>query len=585
LGASNWGGQAPSYSDDAFIANSGTASIATNSVACNSLTLSNSSTLNMLNGGFSSSYFGLIVDGDSSVQMSGGNFFLEGYIGYTGRGTFNQSGGTCNVSFGQLMLGNNVGSSGTFNLSGSGQLISGGLTVSSTGTGNFVQSGGTVSLGAIYSLFVDGTGTTVYRLSNGQLSAYTETMGDGSTGSFIQSGGTNTVTDYLQLAHAPGSFGSYSLNGGLLILPQLIQGSGSAVFNFNGGTLQAGSGGFATLVPMTLGNSGGGATFDTAGHAMGISGSLAGPGNLNVAGTGILSLTQDNTFSGVTLVSGGTLRVQSTLALQQSTLDTNGAGNVGFQSITSATLGGLTGNGSLNLVSRIGGLHPVLSPLALSVGNNDESTTYSGFMTGPGSLIKIGLGTLDLRNAESYSGSTTVNQGELLVNGSLTSPVTVNSGATIGGAGSLSSVIVNAGGHLAPGDSPGTLTLSGSLSLLTGAVMDYELATPLTGDEVSMPTSLLSLNGQQFSDFNISPLAGFGDGTYTLIDAGSISGGLGNNVSGAINGHTATLSIHGNDVVLTVVSEPGTLLLLAANVFACASGLCFRRRGWPRKQA
>jgi hypothetical protein len=173
-----------------------------------------------------------------------------------------------------------------------------------------------------------------------------------------------------------------------------------------------------------------------------------------------------------------------------------------------------------------------------------------------------------------------VSQGTLVVNGSLVSPVTVNGSGVLSGTGSLSSVMVNSGGHLAPGNSPGTLTLSGSLTLMSGALMGYELGTPANSDLVLMPTGLLALNGQQFSDFNFTPLGGFAPGTYMLIDAGSISGGLGANTSGTINGLSASLALQGNDLVLNVVPEPGTFPLLAAGIVAIlATGLTLRRFG------
>ena len=58
---------------------------------------------------------------------------------------------------------------------------------------------------------------------------------------------------------------------------------------------------------MTLGTSGGGATFDTAGYAVTLSGSLSGPGGLTKVDSGTLVLAAANTYSGNTLVSGGTL--------------------------------------------------------------------------------------------------------------------------------------------------------------------------------------------------------------------------------------------------------------------------------------
>ena len=143
------------------------------------------------------------------------------------------------------------------------------------------------------------------------------------------------------------------------------------------------------------------------------------------------------------------------------------------------------------------------------------SGSYSGPIGGNGSLVKDGSGTLLLSGSSTYTGGTTVNGGMLEVDGSLASLVTVNSGAVLSGTGSLTSVVVNPGGHLDPGDGPGTLNLSGSLTLLAGAVMDYELDTPSTSDEILMSSGSLVLSGQQFSDFNFTWTAKFGPGPTT----------------------------------------------------------------------
>jgi hypothetical protein len=98
-----------------------------------------------------------------------------------------------------------------------------------------------------------------------------------------------------------------------------------------------------------------------------------------------------------------------------------------------------------------------------------------------------------------------------------------------------------------------------------------------------MPTSLLRLSGQQFSDFNFTPLGGFGPGTYLLIDAGSVNGSLGAGTSGTINGLPASLAVQGNDLVLTVVPEPGTLALLVVGAIGALSYAWLRRcshSGW-----
>ena len=51
--------------------------------------------------------------------------------------------------------------------------------------------------------------------------------------------------------------------------------------------------------------------------------------------------------------------------------------------------------------------------MALSVGNNNADTTFTGMITGPGSLTKIGGGTLTLAGTDDYTGGTTVLGGTL----------------------------------------------------------------------------------------------------------------------------------------------------------------------------
>ena len=180
------------------------------------------------------------------------------------------------------------------------------------------------------------------------------------------------------------------------ILASLNKGSGSASFDFRAGTLQASSG-FSTSLPITSGSSGsGGATFDTAGFTVSLAGALSGPGSLTKVDSGMLTLAAINAYSGNTLIRGGTLALGNSLALQNSTLDTSGSGVLSFGSLTSATLGGLTGPGTLSLANSRS------SAIALSMGNNNVGSTFSGMLQGPGSLNKIGSGTLALGGSNAY---------------------------------------------------------------------------------------------------------------------------------------------------------------------------------------
>ena len=174
------------------------------------------------------------------------------------------------------------------------------------GPGVVRQSGGTNSCLYVFELGVQ-TGVGNYTLSNtGFLSSGAESLGGVGTGILTQTGGTNSISDSLVLGQWPGGSGTYNFSGGLLVTPALSGGSGSAAFNFGGGTLQA-SGSLTTTVPMTLTGSGGNATVDTAGYTVTLSGSLSGSGGLVKTDSGTLVLAASNTYTGGTIVEAGIL--------------------------------------------------------------------------------------------------------------------------------------------------------------------------------------------------------------------------------------------------------------------------------------
>lgn len=98
---------------------------------------------------------------------------------------------------------------------------------------------------------------------------------------------------------------------------------------------------------------------------------------------------------------------------------------------------------------------------------------------GPGGswgIAKTGGGALELAGVNSYSGPTTVNDGALIVNGSIVnSETTVNSGGTLMGSGQLGAVTVASGGVHAPGNSIGTQIVNGPYILAAGAILEIEL--------------------------------------------------------------------------------------------------------------
>ena len=145
------------------------------------------------------------------------------------------------------------------------------------------------------------------------------------------------------------------------------------------------------------------ATFDTQSTPLSIAGVISGSGNLSKIGGGTLSLWAANTFSGVTTVNTGTLLLGNSLALQQSTLDSSGTGQISFGTLLAATLGGLQGTGKFSLSNTAN------AAVALTVGNNGANTTFSGTLSGTGSLTKTGAGTLTLNVYTYTSGGTASN--------------------------------------------------------------------------------------------------------------------------------------------------------------------------------
>jgi hypothetical protein len=118
-------------------------------------------------------------------------------------------------------------------------------------------------------------------------------------------------------------------------------------------------------------------------------------------------------------------------------------------------------------------------------------------------------------------------------------------------------------GSLIPGadGTVGTLAFTGGgtldiLQAVTGGLM-FDLDT--TSDLVTVASGTLDLGWEliEFDDFTFTAGTGFGLGTYTLFSADSISGALGRNVLGVVDGLLTTLAIDGSSLTLTAEMIPG----------------------------
>jgi autotransporter-associated beta strand protein len=152
-------------------------------------------------------------------------------------------------------------------------------------------------------------------------------------------------------------------------------------------------------------------------------------------------------------------------------------------------------------------------------GPGSGTLTFNGNLTGAGGLTKAGTFTMIMNGAaNSYAGTTTVNEGVLRVNGAKTGTgaVVINNAGRLQGSGSIAgATTVNTGGFLAPGASAGNLTLSGGLTMNAG-VYDWEL--------VALSTSNPGTN------FDVITLAGgssvFGGTSAVQLNFDSLGAGL-----------------------------------------------------------
>lgn len=139
---------------------------------------------------------------------------------------------------------------------------------------------------------------------------------------------------------------------------------------------------------------------------------------------------------------------------------------------------------------------------------------------GGGRLVKTDLGTLVLSGDSVYRGGTEVRQGTLLVNGSILD-VDVEADGRLGGNGLVNNA--NVRGTLAAGNSIGTLTVDGDLTMAAGSRLEVEVDALGNADRIDV-TGVAYLEGGQ-----VVTLASGGDYAdqtrYTILTAeGGVDG-------------------------------------------------------------
>ena len=238
------------------------------------------------------------ISGTGGVTLSAGSVTLNAANSY----------GATTVNAGQLTIGNTLTNSGALSVVGGTISQSGyGVSAASAVVGNlsngyYLQSGGTNT--------VSGTESINIGAVNGQ----------SGTGTYTLSGGLNSVNGILFGSSNPyqTGTGTYNLNGGTLALGTgsittysgTEQGSPAWKLNLGGGTLQAtGSYTIGAGSYFTMALTAGGSTIDTQGNALTISAPISGAYSLNKVGSGTLTLSAGNSFSGPMTIGNGTLSV------------------------------------------------------------------------------------------------------------------------------------------------------------------------------------------------------------------------------------------------------------------------------------
>ncbi len=320
--------------------------------------------------------------------------------------------------------------------------------------------------------------------------------------------------------------------GGTVILTGTNTYSGPTYIN--AGTVQVGNNGTVGSIATSPGVTNRGTLAFKHTDAVTFATPISGSGGLSQLGSGSLTLTANNSYSGVTTISAGTLQVGNGSA----------AGSLG----TSASV---TDNGSL-------------------IFSRPDNISYSGPISGSGSLIQQGAGSLTLNGTNTYTAATFINSGKIVLGSSASisnSVAFVLAGGTTLDASSQSSLALSGG--TVNQILAGTGTFNGSVTTASGTGSGTRI-TPGTNGVYGTLTinNALNLNGGTIN-FDVS------SGSRDLIVVGGnltlTSGTLLLNVSGTLpNGSYKVIQYGGSlsgsaaNIVVNGFSQSGSVATLSS---------------------
>ncbi|MDR3527862.1 MAG: autotransporter-associated beta strand repeat-containing protein [Rhizomicrobium sp.] len=400
-----------------------------------------------------------------------------------------------------------------------------------SGTGSLVFTAGTLTLSGVntYTGSTAISSGTVYLTGNGSIASSSAVFVYGTmdvsaaNNPTIKSlAGSGTVVlgnNSLVLTAAGNQFSGVISGNGALVLnsgEEYISGlntmAGGVIVN--GGTLDIGS----TAVAYNIANAGTVAFYGSGQIAM--SGVISGTGAVSSLGSAVTTITQAQTYSGVTTITGGLISLSGDGSIANSS-------NVIVNSALDITY---TNNGtSLQSLSGSGAVRVGTNFLTIT----GAGGTFSGTILGTGGLILAGS-TQTLSGANTYTGTTTIQNGSLVLasGASLRSTVVINGNnvldASTGPTDVGSSTIASLTGT-------GSVLLGRNTLVISNAADTYAGVISGTGGlSISSGTEMLA-GANTYS--GITTITG---GTLALTATGSISSASALSVAGTFDATAAS---------------------------------------------
>ncbi len=306
-------------------------------------------------------------------------------------------------------------------------------------------------------------------------------------------------------------------------------------------------------------------------------------GTLEATNGGSLAIQSNVNNTGTILAFGGTVRITGNVAQLSGGTLTGGTWIAqGGSPLLITTGSNITTNQANVVLDGAASTFAKINSLANNQGSfsllHGQTFSTTGSLTNSGTIDVDAASSLTI--AGSYSplpGSVTIADGKLVYTGTMNVFGTLSGSGTAGGA-----VSVATGGVLAPGDSPGTITVAGNLLLSDSASYDWEIGDG-SFDLTHVTGNLAFGNGETLNvSLYGSSIPPSGDYPLFLVD-----GAIGTQPNWTINlpaGWTSGgIAQSGNEILLSdlqPVPEPSAIALLAAGIV----GMFFRACGKARRK-